>query len=226
MNTNEVKLVSVEGEGAGRYYQSPTSGKWYPSVTTVVNHEDAEKWKKWREDPENAKASQMAINRGNKLHSLVEDYLKKGTVPTDISERWHFDPLFPLLQNIGEIYAIETPMWSDNLRLAGRTDCIGEYMGEPSIIDFKTASKEKRRAWIKNYFHQATAYSYMWEERTGQRIEKLVVLIATDEGTSQEFIEDRGDYKESLGSVIKSYWSKYNFKQIQEIANGMAQKAL
>lgn len=224
MNTNEVKLVSVEGAGAGRYYQSPTNGKWYPSVTTVVNHEDAEKWRKWREDPDNAKKSQMAIDRGNKLHSVVEEYLTNGTVPTAIDERWHFDPMRPLLANIGKIYAIETPLWSDNLMLAGRTDCIGEYCGEPAIIDFKTASKEKRREWIKNYFHQAAAYSYMWEERTGQRIDRLVVLITTDEGTAQEFVESRADYKEGLAEVIRSYWVKNNFKQVQEIANGLAQK--
>lgn len=226
MSIDEVKLVSVEADGKGRYYQSPTSGKWYPSVTTVVNHEDAEKWAKWRQNPENLKVSQAAIQRGNKLHTLVENYLTKGTVPTDISERWHFDPMYPLLQNIGEIYAIEKPLWSDTLMLAGRTDCIGEYCGEPAIIDFKTASKEKKRSWIKNYFHQAAAYSYMWEERTGQRIKRLVVLIATDEGTSQEFVEDREDHKEGLAMVINSYWKKHGFKNIQEIANELAQKTV
>lgn len=224
MNTNETKLVSVEAEGLGRYYKSPTNGKWYPSVTTVVNHEDADKWKKWREDPENAKKSQMAINRGNKLHGLVEEYLTNRVVPTEIGDRWHFDPILPLLENIGEIYAIENGLWSDALMLAGRTDCIGEYCGEPAIIDFKTASKEKKRSWITNYFHQAAAYSYMWEERTGKRIERLVVLIATDEGTAQEFVEHRNDFREGLANVIRSYWAKNNFKKVQEIANEMAQK--
>jgi|LauGreDrversion4_2_1035121.scaffolds.fasta_scaffold00039_17 genome maintenance exonuclease 1 len=226
MKTNEdVKLLSVEAENKGRFYQSPTSGKWYPSVTTVVNHEDAEKWAKWRENPENLKISQAAIQRGNRLHALVEDYLKEGTIPTDVSERWHFDPMLPLLQNIGKIYAIEKPLWSDHLMLAGRTDCIGEYLGEPAIIDFKTSSKEKKKSWIKNYFRQAAAYSYMWEERTGQRINRLVVLITTDEGTSQEFVEEREDHKEGLASVINSYWKKNGFKTIQEIANELAQKA-
>lgn len=224
MKIDEVKLVSVEADGKGRYYKSPTNGKWYPSVTTVVNHEDAAKWKKWREDPENAKKSQMAIDRGNRLHSVVETYLTDKTVPTAIDERWHFDPLLPLLHNIGEIYAIETPLWSDKLMLAGRTDCIGEYCGEPAIIDFKTASKEKRREWIGNYFRQAAAYSFMWEERTGQRIKRLVILITNDEGTAQEFVEDRDDHAEALADVIRSYWDKNNFKQVQEVANGLAEK--
>lgn len=224
MKTDEIKLISVEAEGMGRYYQSPTNGKWYPSVTTVVNHEDAEKWKRWREDPENAKKSQLAINRGNKLHSLVEEYLTKGTTPTEIGDRWYFDPILPLLENIGKIDAIETGLWSDVLMLAGRTDCIGEYCGEPAIIDFKTASKEKKRSWITNYFHQAAAYSYMWEERTNKRVERLVVLIVNDEGTVQEFVEHRNDFREGLANVIRSYWAKNNFKKVQEIASGMVQK--
>jgi hypothetical protein len=225
MNTeSDVVMVSVEAEGKGRFYQSPTNGKWYPSVTTVVNHEDAQKWEKWRQNPENLKHSQKAIKRGNVLHALVEDYLKTGKTPSELSERLHFDSMLPLLKNIGEIYAIEKPMWSDILRLAGRTDCIAEYCGEPAIIDFKTASKEKKRSWIKNYFYQAAAYSYMWEERTGQRIERLVVLVATDEGTSQEFVEEREAYKEGLAAVIHSYWEKNKFKTIQEIANELAEK--
>jgi hypothetical protein len=225
MNTNEeTRLVSVEADGIGRYYQSPTNGKWFPSVTTVVNHRDAEKWKQWREDPANQKTSEAAIQRGNALHLLAEEYLTKGTIPTTPEDRKYFDPLFPLLKNINEIYAIERPLWSDNLMIAGRTDCIGEYLGEPAIIDFKTASKEKRKSWITNYFHQAAAYSYMWEERTGQRINNLVVLITTSQGTSQEFVESREDHKEGLGEVIRAYWSKYKFKQIQEIANELAKK--
>jgi len=227
MNTNDAKqLVSVEADGVGRYYQSPTNGKWSPSVTTVVNHEDAAKWKKWRENPENDKKSRMAMNRGNKLHTLVEEYLRNNIVPKEIGDRVHFDPILPLLENIGEIYAIENGLWSDNLMLAGRTDCIGEYCGEPAIIDFKTASKDKKRSWITNYFHQASAYSYMWEERTGARIERLVVLITTDEGTAQEFVEHRRDFKEGLANVIRSYWAKNNFKRVQEIANELAQKTV
>ena len=64
----------------------------------------------------------------------------------------------------------------------------------------------------------------MWEERTGQRITDLVVLIVSDDGSSQEFVEHRNDYREGLANVIRSYWEKYNFKQVQEIANELAQK--
>jgi len=224
INSDKEFLPSVEADGIGRYYKSPTKDKWYPSVTTVVNHLDAEKWKEWRTDPKNLETSQKAIARGNQMHLLAEKYLTDGTVPTSEEDSIRFDALLPMMKNIGEIYAIERPLWSDHLMLAGRTDCIGEYNGNPAIIDFKTSSKKKKKSWITNYFHQATAYSYMWEERTGQRITDLVVLIVSDDGSSQEFVEHRNDYREGLANVIRSYWEKYNFKQVQEIANELAQK--
>lgn len=215
------KLESVEAEGKGRYYRSPTNGKWFPSVTTVINHRDADKWAKWRADPENAKISQAAIERGNTLHAAVEDWFLTGATPQTIAERWHFDPLFPYLKRIGRIYAIEKSLWSDVMMLAGRTDCIGDYDRAPAIIDFKTAGKPKKKEWITNYFHQAAAYSYMWEERTGQRIDNLVVLIACDDGSVQEFVEDRIDHREGLASVIEDYWKKYDFTAVQTLAESI-----
>ena len=215
---NEIKrLVSIEIGGGGRYYQSPTKERWYPSVTTIVNHKDAEKWKKWRENPDNAATSQAAIERGNRLHTVVENYLIKKELPQTDEQRLHFDPLLPNLGRIGTIYAIESPLWSDDLLLAGRTDCIGDYDGVPSIIDFKTSGKTKRKEWITNYFHQAAAYSYMWQERTGQKIDQLVVLIVCDDGSVQEFVEKRERHRSGLASVITEYWNTNDFDQLQEV---------
>ena len=217
---NETKrLVSIEIGGGGRYYRSPSNGRWYPSVTTVVNHKDAEKWKKWRENPENAATSQAAIERGNRLHTVVENYLVNKELPTTDEQRLHFDPLLPYLGRIGSIYAIEAPLWSDDLLLAGRTDCIGDYDGVPSIIDFKTSGKTKRREWITNYFHQAAAYSYMWQERTSQKIDQLVVLIACDDGSVQEFVEKRPNHRSGLGATITEYWNNNDFDQLQGVVD-------
>jgi hypothetical protein len=215
--TQTKRLVSIEIGGGGRYYQSPDSKRWFPSVTTVINHRDAEKWKKWRENPDNAATSQAALERGNRLHTVVENYLVNKELPTTDEQRLHFDPLLPHLERISKIYAIETPLWSDDLLLAGRTDCIGDYDGVPSIIDFKTSGKTKRKEWIGNYFHQAAAYSYMWQERSGQKIDQLVILIACDDGSVQEFVEQRAHHRNGLASVIKDYWNTNDFDQLQEV---------
>jgi len=219
------KLESVEMDGQGRYYRSPTSGMWYPSVTTVVNHQDAEKWKKWREDPANKEISEKALQRGNRLHSLVEDYLNEGKIAADEADRVHFDPMLPYLKNIDVVHTIESSLWSDSLNLAGRVDCIGKYKGLNAVIDFKTARKPKKKEWIRNYFHQACAYSYMWQERTEDMADHIVILIANDNGTVQEFIEHRTDHVKGLGEVMLSFWKKNPLKHIQEVANGLAAKA-
>lgn len=221
--TEELKKVEIPK--LGRFYQSPTSNLWFPSVTTIVNYQDRDKWKKWREDPNNLKISEAAISRGNRLHNIVEEYLINGTLPQTIEDRKHFDLIFDDLQTIGELQAIESTLWSDNLRMAGRVDCIAEYNGELAVIDFKTAGKPKKKAWIQNYFNQAAAYAWMWEERTGQVAKKIVLMIATDSGESQLFVENRNDYKVSLGEAIKGYWKENDFHSIQEIiANELADK--
>ena len=112
--------------------------------------------------------------------------------------------------------------------MAGRVDCIGEYDGELAIIDFKTSGKEKTKEQIQNYFNQTTAYSHMWNEShiDGEKVTRIVILIITDDGTVQEFVENPADHKKSLFAVIRSYWDKHSFKQVQERANGIYQENL
>ena len=83
-------------------------------------------------------------------------------------------------------------------------DCVGQWNGKDSIIDWKTSRKEKKKEWISNYFMQAAAYAIMWEERTGNPIKQLVVAIAGDEG-AQIFIEDRDNWTDDLIKTINDY---------------------
>lgn len=215
------KLQSVESDGDGRYYRSPITKKWYPSVTTVVNHEMADHWKEWRKNPNNLAISKKALSRGTHMHSLLEDFLKDGIEPTNPFDSLRFDLLRPFLKKIGKIHAIETSLYSDEILMAGRIDVIAEYNGETTIIDFKTSGKEKTKEQIENYFHQTTAYAHMWNENHSgsEAVKKIVILIITDADTVQEFVEDPSDYKSSLFGVIRSYWAKYSFKSVQEKAN-------
>ena len=110
--------------------------------------------------------------------------------------------------------------------MAGRVDVIAEYEGELAIIDFKTAGKDKTKEQILNYFNQTTAYSHMWNESNENKIKNVVILIVTDEGTVQEFVENPADHKKSLFAVIKSYWDKNSFKGVQERANEIFQQTV
>ena len=48
------------------------------------------------------------------------------------------------LDRINNIYLQEAALYSKHLELAGRVDCIAEFDGVLSIIDFKTAEEPKR----------------------------------------------------------------------------------
>ena len=90
-----------------------------------------------------------------------------------------------------------------------RVDCIAEYNGKLSVIDFKTANKERQESWIENYFLQTCAYSIMYEELYGTKIEQLVILIAGEDGTMVPFIKERKPYEEKLGKSIQDFYKYY-----------------
>lgn len=199
--------LDVTQTSAGRFYLSPSTNLWYPSVTTVTGFAKQAFFTEWRKNPENAKNCDSAAERGNILHGLVEQYLKNQTVviPAGFDSKL-FERLIPLLHNINNIQLQEKSLWSDILKMAGRVDCIAEYRGKLSIIDFKGSNKAKQENWITHYFEQACCYSLMYQERTGIKIPQIVILISSDDGTVQEFVKPVRPYLKGLKATIKNFW--------------------
>ena len=173
-----------------RFYQ--IDGKNYPSITTVLGIQKTKELQKWRDSIGNDVANWemgRAARRGKATHTLVEQYLK-GETPSERSvlPLGLFRLLKPYVDQINNIHALETIMYSKKLTVAGQVDCIAEYNGKLSVIDFKTANKERQESWIENYFLQTCAYSIMYEELYGTKIEQLVILIAGEDGTMVPFI--------------------------------------
>ena len=207
------KLVSLESVDtpSGRFYTTPL-GNTVPSVTTVLGYSKRDVIQKWRNNvghEEANKISAKASSRGTKLHSLCENYLgnKKilfENVMPDVHQA--FIDIRPELDKIDNIHYLETPLYSESLGIAGRTDIIGEYNNILSVIDIKNSLKEKKEEWITNYFEQETAYSIMYEELIGTPIQQIVTIIAV-EGRSepQVFIKNRDDYIVSLLEKIYQY---------------------
>jgi genome maintenance exonuclease 1 len=110
-------------------------------------------------------------------------------------------------KSIDNIYYIEAPLYSNSMRMAGRTDIIAEYNGVLSVIDFKTSNREKREEHIQDYFLQSTAYALMFEERIGQPIEQIVIMMASDGlPEPQIFVKNTIDYYEQLLEKIVQYF--------------------
>ena len=115
-----------------------------------------------------------------------------------------FNRLRFLLGNINNIVGLEIPLFSDLLRVAGTCDCIAEYNGKLSVIDFKTSRKPKKEEWIDDYYMQTFAYKLMFEEMTGIEIQQIVILVACVESFDvQVFKKPAKDADEWLEKLVK-----------------------
>ena len=204
----EMKSVTTD---SGRKYETP-EGVNLPSITTVLSilsRDSIAKWRKRVGEEEANKISTRASGRGTRVHEIIEKYMnneedyRDGYTPDIIQS---FLDVRDILDNrIGTVYAMEAPLYSTHLGVAGRVDCIAEFDGKLSVIDFKTSMKPKKLDWIKNYFMQESAYAIMWEERTGQPITQLVTIISVDDHEPQVFIEHRDNWVRPLRDTIKQY---------------------
>jgi len=191
----------------GRLYKTP-SGRAYPSVTTITGLHSKQSIIAWRKrvgEAEATKISTRAATRGTKVHSLCESYLRGESTQPDIFDTQLFKSLIPELDNIDNIHALESPLYSNHLQVAGTVDCIAEYKGKLSIIDFKTSAKIKNRDWIHGYFMQTSAYAVMFEEMTGIPVSRLVIIIGVDEYTPQIFQERRDEWIGGFKDLRQEY---------------------
>ena len=210
LNIHSFPILKATTTQQGRRYL--VDGMMWPSVTTVIGHSKKKSIIEWRnrvgEEEANA-ISKRASTRGNKCHKLCELYLENKSI-----SKYKDDPLSmglfyqikPYLDSIDNIHALEAPLCSSLLKMAGRVDCIAEYNGELAIIDFKTSTKYKREEWIHDYFAQETAYDIMFQELTGLIPNKLVTIIACETGEPQIFeIYDTIKYARKLKEYIDAY---------------------
>ena len=194
-----------------RFYN--IDGKNYPSITTVLGIRKTEQLKGWREKIGEGVANWemgRAARRGKSFHTLVEQYIK-GETPSirDVLPLGLFKLLKPYIDQIDNIHLLEAIMYSKKLTVAGQVDCVAEYNGKLSVIDFKTANKERQESWIDNYFLQTSAYAHMYEETFGTPIEQIVILIASEDGTTQAFVKNKADYEKELGKAIEGFYKYY-----------------
>ena len=210
----ELPTITATTTDGVRLYETPEGNK-YPSITTILSVRNKKGLMEWRKKVGNDVANYVArtaANRGTKVHHMCEDYLNN-----DFDEEKHkkdflpyclFGQLKDSLTKVDNIHAQEAGLYSDKYRVAGRVDCIAEYDGVLSIIDFKTSTKERNDDWNENYYIQCSAYAEMYEERTGTEINQNVILVVTEDGTVQEFVKDKHDYLDALVETAAEWREK------------------
>tara|TARA_Y100001978_G_scaffold172044_1_gene162111 strand:+ start:197 stop:868 length:672 start_codon:yes stop_codon:yes gene_type:complete len=209
------KDLDAKTTDSGRTYSTP-DGKSYPSVTTVLSILNEHIIQAWRDrvgEEEANRISGKASNRGTRVHSIVEKYLNNEDTTKALPHiRQSLENLKPVLdQSIGSIFGLEVPLYSNHLGVAGRCDCIAQFNGVPSIIDFKTSRYIKKKEKISNYFAQGAAYSIMWEERTGMVAPNIVIIMDVDHEKPSVFVEHRDNWTELLHNTIDEYRKRKMF---------------
>ena len=194
-----------------RYYVTPTNNK-YPSVTTVLKDRGNEGVIKWRkrvgEDVANA-VSRKATNRGTKFHTIVEEFLDNKDVRIHRKDFLIYEMFLnmknTLISSVNNIRAQECGLYSNKYKVAGRVDCIAEYDGVLSIIDFKTSKRKRKDEWNENYYIQSSAYAEMFEDRTGTPIEQIVILVVTEDGEVEAFVRSKSKYLPLLIEAVDNF---------------------
>jgi genome maintenance exonuclease 1 len=181
-----IPRVVVEGK---RFYATP-DGKNLPSVTTILDKTKSEEKKqileRWRKSVGYEKAQQItteAANRGTRMHTYLEKYIKDGVIPPKGSNPFSW-PSHVMAQevvdkglvNVSEFWGIEVPLYFPEV-YAGTTDGAGIHLNQESILDYKQTNKPKKREWVDDYFLQLCAYAEAHNALHGTNIKKGVVLM-------------------------------------------------
>ena len=191
------KLERVDTD-IGRHYLD-SDNKPVPSVTTVLSGTSKSKdgliqWRNRVGDKEADRIIKQSTDIGTAVHEAIEKFLNKEDwddfdnssdqiLAKSISNKFIRDAL----NGITEIWGLEVGLILDNL-YAGTADCVGLYKDIPTLIDFKTAKKIKKRDWIEDYFLQGCAYANAHNVMFGTDIQQIVILMVDRNLIFQEYI--------------------------------------
>lgn len=201
-------------------------GENYPRVTEIIKAtEDPEKQKnllKWMKKMEKIHGEngaeierQKILDNGTALHTSIEKYLAD-----EIEENPHhkFNTIKPVLNLVkqSERLIIEKRIYCHKYKFQGKPDLITHFEGLPTIIDWTTSQKTKKKQWIEHKFIQAGAYSIASELELNIKIAQLAVIVIVDKpNTFQifteppkkwrvEFLRRLGQYKKMIKQPSKS----------------------
>jgi len=214
-----INKLSRVNENGKRWYLTPDGNK-YPSITTVLSWFSAKGLMEWRkrvgEEVAN-KITTQAARSGTSVHQMAEDHLNnlewksKKTMPNDIETFLKIKPV--LDERIDNVYAQEHPLYSDHLGLAGTVDCVAEFDGKLSIIDFKTSRQSMigdKYGKLEKYFCQASGYAVMFEERYKMPINNLVIIAAVaDKDEPEVFVSKRDVHIKELINMSEEYKNRF-----------------
>lgn len=212
------KLKRIQQDGTRKYTDG--TGDPVPSVTTILDKTSDKThliaWRKRVGEAEAQRISTESANWGTKVHdslekyTLGEDYVVQGNNLIQHMARNAVELMIQKgLSQVDEMWGVEVGLIAEGL-YAGTSDAVGMFNGVPSIIDFKTAKKIKKREWIENYFLQGCAYALAHNEMFGSNIKQVAILMVDREGAYQDYVingDEFDHYANLWGERVTQFYS-------------------
>jgi len=186
-----------------------------PGVTTILKETMPEQKREnllnWRKNlgPEADQISQRALEKGRKVHKMIEKQLKgeKIECPEDLNEIWN--KVQEILSTIEHVDGLEEMVYHPDLLYAGRFDLLAQWYGSLTIVDFKTSGKEKSRRWLEDEFLQLAAYRGAYQSTHNTKIDYGVIVVISPE-VIQSFEVDSKE--------LEFYWNQW-LKRLEQYNN-------
>ena len=197
----------------GRFYLDSKNNP-VPSVTTVLNKtsnkkESIQQWRNRVGEEEANRIIKQSTDIGTMVHEALELYLNEqewrnfsDNQDGVLAERMTKKFIESGLNSITEVWGLEVGLILDGL-YAGTADCVGKINGVPSLIDFKTARKMKKREWIEDYFLQCCAYANAHNVMFNTNINQIVILMIDRDLIFKEFIVKPTEF-----NILTKLWKK------------------
>jgi genome maintenance exonuclease 1 len=217
---NYIKLSRATINGK-RLYSCPDGSK-LPSVTTILSATSPQSKKdglnNWRKRVGVKNATEItsaAANRGSRMHSFIEGYIKNGEISESGTNPFSIEShkmakhiIKNGFANITEYYGSEISLYYPEL-YAGSTDLVALYNGELAIIDYKQSDKIKLESWIDDYKLQISSYILCHDILYNTYIKYGVIMMCTPNLEYQQWVLEGTElekYKELWWKRVYQYY--------------------
>ena len=214
----EIKRKQIDGK---RLYACP-DGNAVASVTTILDKtKDKSHLIAWRKRVGEAKAQEIvteAASVGTRMHKYLEDYVDFGEWPTPGSNPYA-QQAHKMAEQIRDNAMVDVDeIWGSEINLfhpklyAGTTDLVGQYKGQPCIMDFKQTNKPKKPEWVEDYYLQLTAYALAHNEVFGTNIREGHIFMCSRDLQYQQFDvwpDEFDKYEQMWWDRVYQYYDKH-----------------
>ena len=214
------KLQRVEVDGKRRYAapgHAPVA-----SVTTILSGtKDMSHLIAWKKRVGEAKAQEIvteASGVGTRMHKYLEDFCLTSEWPdpgsNPYAQQAHMMATTikdTAMVHVDEIWGVEVPLYVPGI-YAGTTDVVGQYKGNPCIMDFKQSNKPKKAEWVEDYYLQLTAYALAHNEIHGTDIREGHIFMCSRDLTYQQFSilpHEFDDWAQEWWKRCEQYYEKF-----------------